>query len=130
MDGAGLDITGLRPLLTSIDSAQALTGPEARKVTSRGAYNIKTDARSRAEGSRHMPHYGRSITYDDLESPMGPVSEVGPDKEKMQGALGNIREFGSPTSAPRPAVIPAIEAELPRFEKAAEDLAVRLLEGR
>jgi hypothetical protein len=103
---------------------------EARKVVQKGALNIKTDARRRASGLRHAPAYPSSITYDSHETASGGWAEIGPDKGRRQGALGNILEYGTPKNAPIPHMRPAAEAELPKFAKAMEDLAVKALEGR
>jgi len=58
------------------------------------------------------------------------VAEIGPDKLRRQGPLGNLLEYGSVHNAPHPHMIPAAEAEQPRFEQAMEDLSARLLEDR
>jgi len=114
----------------TLDKATSAAPDEAAKVVEKGALNIKNGARERISGLRHAPAYPRSITYDVWRDLRGPLAEIGPDKNKRQGALGNILEFGSPTSAPHPHMRPATEEELPRYEKAMEDLAARLLEGR
>ena len=101
---------------------------EVRKVVQKGALNIKTDARKRITGLRHAPFYPLAIGYDSKETPTGASAEIGPDKEKKQGDLGNILELGTPKNAPRPHLVPALAAEGPRFERALEALGVRLLE--
>ncbi|MBX6358155.1 MAG: hypothetical protein IRZ05_20190 [Micromonosporaceae bacterium] len=113
-----------------LDKAVSAVPDEAAKVVEKGALNIKNGARKRISGLKHAPAYPRSIGYDIGWDLRGPVAEIGPDKNKRQGALGNILEFGSPTSAPHPHIRPALDEELPRYEKAMEDLAARLLEGR
>src|SRR4051812_13870755 len=83
----------------------------ARKVVAKGALNIKTDARRRVTGHPHAPAYPNSITYDSHVTPTGGWAEIGPDKDKRQGALGNILEFGTSKNAPIPHMLPAAEAE-------------------
>lgn len=100
---------------------------EARKVVAKGALNIKTDARRRVSGLAHAPSYSNSITFDSHETATGGWAEIGPDKSKRQGALGNLIEYGSVNNAPIPHMAPAAEAETPKFEKAMEDLAAALL---
>jgi len=102
---------------------------EAAKVVEKGALNIKKGAQARVSGLRHAPAYPRSITYDMGWDLRGPVAEIGPDKTKRQGALGNILEYGTVNNAPIPHIKPATDEELPRYERAMEDLAARLLEG-
>lgn len=100
---------------------------EARKVVAKGALNIKQDAQRRISGLAHAPAYPRSITYDSHETRLAAWAEIGPDKNKRQGALGNILEYGTIKNAPHPHMRPAAEAEQPRFGKAMEDLAVKAL---
>lgn len=100
---------------------------QARKVVAKGALNIKRDAQRRTSGLAHAPAYPRSITYDSHETPTGGWAEIGPDKTRRQGALGNILEFGTVKNAPIPHMLPAAEAERPKFEKAMEDLAAKAL---
>lgn len=113
------------------DAAESAHG-EAKKVVAKGALNIKTGAAERIDGLAHAPHYPKAITYDELDEADGPAAEVGPDKERKQGALGNILEHGAPeqNTPPRPHLAPAADEESPRFEKQLEELCARLLEGR
>ena len=50
-------------------------------------------------------------------------AEIGPDKLRPQGPLGNLIEFGSINNPPHPGGLPAALREEPRFEKAAADAA-------
>lgn len=102
---------------------------ESRKVVSKGALNIKNDAKKRVSGLAHAPAYPRAISYDTAASADAAWAEIGPDKAKRQGALGNLLEYGSVHNAPIPHIRPAADAELPRFEKAMSDLAEKLIEG-
>lgn len=124
---AGLfDTHQLTALVKSFDDA---TGGPAMKdveaVVFKGAMNIKKDAARRASGMAHAPAYPRSIDFDMHFSLRGPTAEIGPNKSKRQGALGNLLEYGSVHNAPRPHMAPAGEAEEPRFAKAIEDLAAK-----
>lgn len=114
----------------TLDKALSKTRDEAAKVVAKGALQIKTDARQRVGSLRHAPAYPSSITYDTYNGLRGPVAEIGPDKNKRQGALGNLLEYGSVHNSPKPHMAPAADAEAPRFEKAMGDLAERLLEDR
>ncbi|MEU3112666.1 hypothetical protein ABZ652_01130 [Micromonospora chalcea] len=120
---------GFRELAADLHSAATNAPDEAEKVVKKGALNVKRDAANRVKGLGHLPHYHRAIGYDTTRR--GPVTEavVGPDTNKRQGSLGHLVELGSPTSAPHPHMLPAADAEEPRFAKAMEDLGVRLIEG-
>lgn len=123
-------ITGtheIRTVATSIDNAPRNAYTLAVAATTKGALNIKTDAARRISGLAHAPAYPRSITFDVYPIWRGVVAEIGPDKDKRQGSLGNILEYGTVKNAPRPHLGPALEAEQPRFEAAIAALAVRAL---
>lgn len=120
----------LKRLEYDFAEAVQLAPQESRQAVQKAAQQIKTDAQRRVGGLRHAPAYPRAISYDTRETSTGPEAEIGPDKNRRQGALGNLIEYGSVKNTPRPHMVPAAEAELPRFERAMEDLSVRLLEGR
>jgi hypothetical protein len=107
--------------------AAAVAPLAARAVVAKGALNIKTDARARISGLAHAPAYPSAITYDSHETAGSAWAEIGPDKDKRQGALGNLLEYGSTNNGPRPHMGPAAEAELPKFAAAMEELAVKAL---
>lgn len=116
--------------VATLDKAASRAPEEATKVVARGALNIKNDARRRTTGIRHAPAYPNAITYDQWQGLRGPAAEIGPDKDRRQGALGNILEHGTIKNSPRPHMGPVAAAEAPRFERALDDLGVRLLEQR
>ncbi len=124
-----IDADGVDALAADLDQVAVDAPAEARKVVSKGALNIKRDAQQRVQGLKHAPAYSRSISYDTTLTATGAEAEVGPDKLRRQGALGNLIEFGSVHNPPNPHMAPAADAELPRFEKAMGDLGARMLEG-
>lgn len=113
-----------------LDKAASAAPEEVTKVVAKGALNIKNSARSRITGHPHAPAYPSSITYDMRQGLRGPEAEIGPDKERRQGALGNVLEYGTTNNAPLPHIAPATAEELPRFEQALTNLGARLLEER
>jgi hypothetical protein len=100
---------------------------ELRSSLEKGALNIKKDAQRRIRGLAHARAYPNSITYDVHDGLRGPFAEIGPDKEKRQGALGNLLEYGSVNNPPHPHVRPAADREEPRFAKAVQELVERQL---
>lgn len=84
-------------------------------IVSKGALNIKNDWKTSASGLRHAPAYPASISYDLLPAPGIIAAEIGPDKAKRQGALGNLIEFGSSHNPPHLDGARALAAEDPRF---------------
>lgn len=129
MAGVEFDSHELRALTADLDRAAKVAPAETAKVVTKGAVNIKRDAARRVSGMAHAPAYPRSIDFDPVRTtPAAIWTEIGPNKDKRQGALGNLIEFGSVNNAPRPHIAPAGEAEEPKFAKAIEDLAVKAIE--
>lgn len=104
--------------------------PETVKVVAKGSLNIKKDGQRLAPKGPHTPHYARSISYELGKTKTAVASEIGPEHGRLQAELGGIFEEGSPTSPPQPHMSPAGDLEEPRFYKAMEDLAARLLEQK
>lgn len=114
-------------IVTALDKAVYHAPAEVEQVVARGALNIKNGARRRIGRPAHAPAYANSITYDLRRWGMGTEAEIGPDKGRRQGALGNLLEYGSVNNAPIPHIRPAADEELPRFVKAMDDLGEKLL---
>ncbi|MBM0277813.1 hypothetical protein [Micromonospora tarensis] len=125
-------VSGFDAVDEALERAAKDVVPEGRKVVSKGALNIKNDWRRRWSGISYAPALPYAVTYDVRASGTLISAEVGPDKAKRQGALGNIIEFGAPAqnTVPQPGGAPALAAEEPRFLAATEKLGVDLLEGR
>jgi hypothetical protein len=126
-DRARIDAHEVVGLVDAINKASRPNPAAVMAVVAKGAVNIKKDAARRISGLKHAPAYPRSITYDLYQSLRGPSAIIGPDKSRRQGALGNLLEYGSIKNPPHPHMGPAGEAEEPRFAKALEDLAVKML---
>lgn len=117
-----VDASEVRALARDLEPSDRL--PEFRKVVSRGALNIKNGLRDDAKSNGSYRHFYRSISYDmvgDLEA------EIGPDKNKVQGALGNILYFGTSKNAPELNIMGPLDREEPRFVQALGDVAEDLL---
>jgi len=123
------DVSELLALEADLRKAGSNVVDEVRKVVAKGSLNIKKDWQQRWTGHPHIKHLPRTISYDTAVNRDAIVGEIGPDKAKGgQAALANIIEYGSVNNAPLPGGAPALAAEGPKFEKALEDLAVRLVE--
>lgn len=123
-----VDASDAKRLTASFDAATRELPADTRKVVARGAWNIKRDAQRAVTGRPHLPHYPQAITYDTEQTGDTVTAEIGPDKTRRQGPLGNILEYGSPSRAPIPHLGPALQNEQPRFEKALEDAAAKTLD--
>ena len=120
-------VKGADELVADLGRAQSRALPEVESVVKKGADNIKKDWTQRWSGMAHAPALPRAITYDIYHLPGSIRGQVGPDKDKRQGPLGSIVEFGTVKNAPRPGGLPALETEAPRMEKALSDLTAKLL---
>lgn len=124
-----LHVTGLSELEAALRLAETATPERARKIVAKGALNIKKDWARRWGGIAHAPALPRAISYDTTSSAAEASAEIGPDKGRRQGALGNIIEFGTSKNAPIPGGLPALAAEEPKFVAAMQDLAEEALGG-
>jgi hypothetical protein len=90
---------------------------QARAVVARGALNVKNGwkANAAASSGRHARLYPNSISYDMRPHPTGASAEIGPDKTRPQGALGNLLEFGSVKNPPHMDGARALAAEAAAF---------------
>lgn len=119
-----IDVEGARELADDLDSIPGELRKEVRKVVSKGALNIKNDLRREARSAGTYRHFHRAIDYDmvgDLEA------EIGPDKGRVQGALGNILYFGTSKNAPVLDLNGPLNREEPRFELALIQAVEKLL---
>lgn len=121
---------GLHSLAAELAHAAAVAPAESGKVVAKGAVNIKKDWRKRWTGFPHAPALPYAIGFDLRFHGVESEAEIGPDKDRPQGALGNLLEYGSVKNAPIPGGAPALEAERPKFEKALNDLPVYVLGDR
>ncbi len=113
---------GLEILAADLGQAAEDALPEVRRVVQKGALNIKKDWRQAWSGLDHAPRLPYAVTYDTEEKRTSVTAEIGPDKDKRQGALGNLIEYGSVNNAPIPGGAKALRAEEPRYEKALGDV--------
>lgn len=120
-------MSGLNELRAVLKDAQHDVAPETEKVMSRAGLNMKQGAARRVEGIRHAPAYPRAIGYDVFRAVDVIRTEVGPDKDRRQGALGNLFEYGSVNNAPIEHLGPALDDEAPRAERYLGELGVGLV---
>jgi hypothetical protein len=120
-------LDGFDEWMADLERAATEVTPEARKVVVKACVNVTKDWRRRWTGIPLLPHLPRAIGYDVTTIGTVITGEVGPDSAKLQGTIAPVIEYGSVNSAPHPGGLPALEAELPKFERALEDLGERLL---
>lgn len=122
---AEVDMSQVDKLAADLDAIPAESLPKFRKVVEKGAVNVKTGMRADASGHPTFRYFPRSISYDVTDGGLG--AEIGPDKDLVQGALGNIVYFGTSKNAPVLNINGPIDKEQPRFADALADVAEDIL---
>ncbi|MEU5946311.1 hypothetical protein ABZ793_12205 [Micromonospora sp. NPDC047465] len=127
-------VSGLDRLVSDLDKAPERAHRNSLKAVEFTANGIKRTARATATGISYAPDYPRKITYDvdDRGVGDGASAEIGPDKALGgQAPLGVFLEYeyGTPWSAPRPHLGPALDRWTPDFVKGQEIAVVDALEG-
>lgn len=93
----------LAALGRELRAAANLAPDKIAEIVRKGAQNIKTEWANRMRArSRHghIPHLPKAISYDVRKRQYGAGAEIGPDKRRKQGPLGNLLEFGSVNNPP------------------------------
>jgi len=85
----------LRAFAADLGRVAGQAVPDTDKVLKKGAQNIKDDLVSDARSSRHFKGMAGSISYDRIGGVGSLGYEVGPDKGRRGGGLGNIAYFGT-----------------------------------
>lgn len=125
----------LRSLAHDLSEAPRKAQRDALGVVLKGASNIKNGwaDNARATAGKVARRYPDSISYDlSLGGALvGRVeAEIGPDKSKAQGPLGNLLEFGSANNPPHNDGGRALREEAPKFEAALAAVALDALGWR
>ena len=121
-DGISFDASELQRLAVDFGKASAGLLKDVDKVAQKAAQNIKDDLNAQAAGSSFRGMAG-SVTYDRTFSRGSVGYEVGPDKDRRGGALGNIFFFGTSRGGGTGDLDAPLREEEPRFIKALGDLA-------
>lgn len=104
-DGFSLDASELSKLAADLGEVSKAVGPFARKAVEVTARKVRDDWRDNAKGMTHAPAFPYSITYDikggNAIRGSAIDAEIGPDKGRPQGALGNLIEYGSVNNPPQ-----------------------------
>ena len=96
---------------------------DLQPVMKKAAQNIKTDLVANVRASRHFKGMARSISYDQVDPSSKSVAyEVGPDKSRPGGGLGNIAFFGTSRGGGTVDLEGPMFAEVPNLEREAMNL--------
>lgn len=103
----------LNHLARDIGDVPDKAGPFINSAVQHTSRLVRDSWRERAAGNPYAPAFPYSITYDlTVYRGFGVSmlrSEIGPDKDRPQGALGNLLEFGSVNNPPRGYGLAALE---------------------
>lgn len=120
----GIVIVGLDGLVDDLIGSVARLDRNITTAAAVTARTVQESARDRVRGHKYLPQYPNSITYDVRATPLGVEAEIGPDKDRRQGPLGNIVEYGTSNNAPIPHLGPALEENAEDFTRGVE-IAIR-----
>lgn len=116
-----------KDMLESIGAA--MVASRAAVVT--GAKSVKDDARRNVLQSAptHNAHAAYAITYDLKKATTSAEAEIGYDKDRPGGAIGNLLEYGGggDHSPPHRDVGRALDVAEPKFVNAMELIGKNLL---
>ena len=135
-DSFSIDSSEVDRLVADLGTVASTAGQYIRKAVEVAAVNNKKDWAEFAKGLKHLPAFPSSITYDITTFQGFGASiisaEIGPDKSRSQGALGNIVEYGSVNNAPKSYGANALKANESDYQRglvAALEDAERVLRG-
>lgn len=104
-DAVSVDFTELDQLSASLEKVPSTAGKYIRSAVEFTARRIDKDWETESKGLEHAPAFPYSITYDvSTFTGFGASiiqADIGPDKDRNQGALGNLIEFGSINNPPQ-----------------------------
>lgn len=106
----GITVTGINAVVDDLNLFPRRLAVNTRKAVQVTCKKVRDDARNRIKGHKYLPAYPYSITYDVKATGEGVEGEIGPDKGRAQGPLGNIVEYGTSKNAPLPHLGPALDA--------------------
>lgn len=117
-----LDGSELNKLVADLHEVPAEAHRNIRKAVQFTSHGIRDNAREAISGLAHAPDYPRAITYDtkDLGEGVGVTAEIGPEKERRQGPLGNILEYGTVNNPPNAHLGPSLDRWTPDFVRGQE----------
>lgn len=117
-----IDSADFSKLSADLGDVPERSGRNLRQAIEVTARHVRDAARENAQGMSHAPAFPYSITYDIDGSGSRATgsqlsAEIGPDKERSQGALGNLIEYGSVKNPPQGIMHGALQANEADFER-------------
>lgn len=94
----GADFSELMQLAADLEAGPDILSQYVRKAVQVTSIKVKKDSQESVRGRKGLSHAASAISYETSESPAGVSAEIGYDKGKKAGALGNLIEFGAPNA--------------------------------
>ncbi len=99
-----VDFSELLALAMDLEEVADNAGPHIRKAVEAAAFDVKKDAAKAVRGRKLLGQASAAIDYE-LKGHAGfgatvLDAEIGYDKQKPGGPLGNLIEFGAPNAVP------------------------------
>jgi|GEM_PF-1663929 len=131
-DDFGIDASDFSRLAVDLRNVGHVSAEYLGPALEVTAVAIRDTARENAAGLAHAPRFPGSITYDFVGDAHGGGAlgafiggrgsydlevEIGPDKERPQGALGNLIEYGSVKNPPQGIMHGALQAHQDELER-------------
>lgn len=129
MNEIRIDVTELEQLADDLGRIPMSVVKESRPILKKGATELKKKYRQQATGHPYFRHLPRTIDYTGTVTATGIRYEVGVNKSKYSGPLGNIFFFGVPRTAAIGDLMGPLEEEAGALEKHLGDMATRILES-
>lgn len=121
------DVSEVNELAADLGRIPGRMVPPMIAAVTKSSHAVRDQMRADAGGIGHAPHFPKSIT-DEIRVKAGQIeAEIGPDKGLKQGALGNILYFGTSNNGAVLNINSALDAEAPKFQKAVEAAAEKLM---
>lgn len=123
------DLSELRRLDSDLGKIPGRAVPPLMKAVTEVSGRVRDKLREDASGMKHAPYFADSIT-DELKVKVGQIgAEIGPDKGRRQGALGNLLYFGSSKNAPVLDINAPLDDGGDQLEKAAGEVVGKLFDA-
>lgn len=120
MADESFDFSEIDQLAANLADVPREAGPNIRKAITVTSIKTKKDWQEPLKGSASLPALPYAITFDITTSRGSGSSviksEIGFDKERNQGALGNISEYGTPQTTGRGYGLRALQLNQDDFE--------------
>ena len=132
-DGASFDFSEIDQLAADLGTVADAAGPNIHSAIKGTSLGVKKAWQEPLKGSKTLPRLPYAISFDITVGQFFGVSviksEIGFDKDKPQGPLGNVSEYGTPTTTGRGFGLRALEQNQGDFERGL-DIALKQAEQK